>query len=79
MPAAVPVLLQLAEVAAQLGHRERGATALYNAAIALASVEQYEDARALADEAGELYGAGSDDASKARKLADYCRENSKLS
>jgi tetratricopeptide (TPR) repeat protein len=75
MAAAVPVLLQLAEVSAQLGHSERRATALYKAAIGLASGGQHEAAGRLAAQAADLYEPGSDDAGHAAKLVARCHEN----
>ena len=78
MAAAVPVLLQLAEVSAQLGHSERRASALYNAAIGLASGGQYEAAGGLAALAAELYDPDSNDAASARRLVAYCHEKQRL-
>jgi tetratricopeptide (TPR) repeat protein len=73
MADAVPVLLQLAEVAGQLDHREACATAMYNAAIGLLATSQdYAQAKWLAEQAAEIFDAGSDDAATARKLAAFC-------
>ena len=73
MADAVPVLLQLAEVAGELNHREACATAMYNAALALLATSQdYAQAKWLAEHSAELYDAGSDDAASAYKLAAFC-------
>ena len=73
MAEAVPALLELAEVAGQLDHRDACATAMYNAAIGLLTTSQdYAQARWLAARAAELFDAGSDDAASARKLVTFC-------
>lgn len=69
---AVPVLLQLAEVSGQLGHRESCATAMLNAAICRLATEQYAEARGLAAQAAPLFAAGSDDAAMAQKVIAKC-------
>lgn len=65
MAAALPLLLQLAEVCGQLGHREICATAMLNAAIALLQTsKQFEEARGLGEQAAALFSPDSDDATR---------------
>ncbi|MEP6495059.1 MAG: tetratricopeptide repeat protein [bacterium] len=69
MNEAIPILLQLAEVAEQLGDQEVCATANYNAAICLAATTRdYAGIRHLATRAAELFPPGSDDAAVALRL-----------
>jgi tetratricopeptide (TPR) repeat protein len=73
MEDAFPLLLQLADVSGQLGHREAQATAMYNAAIG--SIQLWADygrAQSLAAAAAELFDSNSKDADMARRLAGYC-------
>ncbi len=73
MAAALPELLQLAEVAGALGHREHCASSMLNAAIALLQTSQrFSEARGLAEQALGLFGPDSDDAAMARKVIAYC-------
>lgn len=72
-PEAVPLLLQLAEVAGQLNHREACATAMYSAAMGVLTTSQdYAQARWLAEQSAALFDAGSEDAASARKLVSFC-------
>jgi hypothetical protein len=76
MAGAVPVLIQLANVAGELGNHESQATALYNAAIGVLQTSQdFGQARALAEAAARLYGPESTDAETARKLVAFCDAN----
>ena len=73
MEDAMPLLLQLANVSGELGHREAQATAMYNAAIGtIATATDYERARLLATEAADLFDPESASAENARRLAAYC-------
>jgi tetratricopeptide (TPR) repeat protein len=80
MAAALPVLLQLAEVTGQLGYREKCAKAMFNAAIAVLSTSQnYAAAKDLAKQALELFDSDSTDAADARKLINLCDSQAKPS
>jgi tetratricopeptide (TPR) repeat protein len=80
MAAALPVLLQLAEVTGQLGYREKCAKAMFNAAIAVLSTSQnYAAAKDLAKQALELFDSDSTDAADARKLINFCDSQAKPS
>jgi hypothetical protein len=71
--AAVPLLIDLAEVSREMGKPESQATALYNASIGVVQTSQdFAAARELAEAAAELFEATSTDAATARKLVAFC-------
>jgi hypothetical protein len=73
MAAAIPVLLQAAEVYGQLGQRSFCATSMLNAAIGLVQTsQQFGEARQLAARAAGLFETGSDDSAMAQKLIAFC-------
>ena len=78
MAEALPGLLQLAEVAGQLGYRQDCAISLYNAAIALlASSQDYSGAKNLAQQALEYFPTDSNDAATTRRFIAYCDQQGK--
>jgi hypothetical protein len=73
MAAALPWLLQLADVAEELGDDDIRATAMLNSAICLLQVSQdFNGARTLAENSLPLFAANSDDAAMAQKIIAYC-------
>lgn len=77
LDAALPILLQLAEVATTLSHNETAARALLNAAvITLETSANYPAARRLAEEALSRMPADSEDAASAQRLIILCDSRS---